>query len=269
MATGKRQPSKQKRTQQNRQQRSALEARKAAASTPAPSGSSSAGRGGGGGGGLLGRLRGAGAPVPARRAAARGDQAVGHRAALTGLIAAGAAAAVTFIVSTPVTTDGDPYTSERVVAEWADSALLAAQETGATEPDAVLAQFPDEDAGEEWMPQRDKERLAVAAFPASAAMVLPLVGAYYAFRAVQQRRGSKIVNRAMYATLFGAVLTFGLLTFFLPTVIAVGIAGFQVRKAETQAAMAEAAAAGGDDDDVIEAEVVDDGDAEPDDDAER
>jgi hypothetical protein len=54
-------------------------------------------------------------------------------------------------------------------------------------------------------------------------------------------------------------------------VIAVGVAGFQVRKAETTAAMAEAAAAAGDDDgedEIIEAEVVDEVDA-GDDDAER
>ena len=71
-------------------------------------------------------------------------------------------------------------------------------------------------------------------FPASLAMVLPVIGAYLAFRAVQQRRGAKIVNRAMYATLFGAVHhRSALLQFFLPTVIAVGVAGFQVRKAES------------------------------------
>ena len=41
------------------------------------------------------------------------------------------------------------------------------------------------------------------------------------------------MNRALYATLFGAVLTQGLLLLFLPVVLAVGVAMFQVRKAET------------------------------------
>jgi hypothetical protein len=274
MASGKQQPSKQKRTNQNRQQRSALEARKAAASRTSTSASSSGGARAGGGS-LLGRLRGAFAAPAAPRASGggtggggtaassaaaepsgdpltRNGQPVGYRAAMTGLIAAFAAVAISFVVSTPVTDDGDPYDSERVVAEWADTALQAAQETDATEPDAVI-----DEIGEEWMPNRESEQLAIAAFPASLAMALPVIGAWFAWRAVQQRRGSKIVNRAMYATLFGAVLTFGLLTFFLPTVIAVGVAGFQVRKAETSAAMA-AAPQPADDDDVIEAEVVDD-----------
>jgi hypothetical protein len=271
MASGKRQPSKQKRTSQNRQQRSALQARKAAASTPrsgsaSGSGGSSGSRGAGGG--LLGRLRGAVAPsaprptassggtgrgAARRPAGSRGEQPIGYRAALTGLIGAAAAVAVSFIVSTPVTVDGDPYDAERVVSEWSVTALKAAVDA----PDADADQIQDDI--DVWMPDRESEKLAIAAFPASLAMVLPVIGAYVAFRAVQQRRGSKVVNRAMYATLFGAVLTFGLLTFFLPTVIAVGVAGFQVRKAEAQAAMAEAAAAQGDDDgDVIEAEVVDD-----------
>jgi len=268
MASGKRQPSKQKRTSQNRQQRSALQARKAAASSPPSRSSGRPGSSGGGGRSLLGRLRGAvapSAPRPAtssgaagsgrgaarRPAGSRGDQPVGYRAALTGLIGAAAAVAVSFIVSTPVTVDGDPYNAERVVSEWSLTALDEAIDS----PDADADQLQDDI--DVWMPDRESERLAIAAFPASLAMALPVIGAYVAFRAVQQRRGSKVVNRAMYATLFGAVLTFGLLTFFLPTVIAVGVAGFQVRKAEAQAAMAEAAAAQGEDDgDVIEAEVV-------------
>jgi hypothetical protein len=282
MASGKQQPSKQKRTNQNRQQRSALEARKAAASKPSTgSTSSSAPRASGG---LLGRLRGtatprAATPRPATPRPAsplggmlanRSEQPVGYRAALTGLIAAVAAVGVSFVLSTPVTQDGDPYTRERVVAEWADTALRAAQATDAAQPEAVVDEI-EKRTDDPWMPNRDSEQLAIAAFPASLAMVLPVIAAWFAFRAVQQRRGSRVVNRAMYATLFGAVLTFGLLTFFLPTVIAVGVAGFQVRKAETTAAMAEAAAAAGDDDgedEIIEAEVVDEVDA-GDDDAER
>ena len=280
MASGKQQPSKQKRTNQNRQQRSALEARKAAASKASTGSTSSTAPRAGSTGGLLGRLRGAAAPRPATPRPAgprpasplggmlanRSDQPVGYRAALTGLIAAVAAVGVSFILSTPVTQDGDPYTRERVVAEWADTALRAAQATDAAEPEAVVDEI-EKGTDDPWMPNRDSERLALAAFPASLAMVLPVVAAYFAFRAVQQQRGSRVVNRAMYATLFGAVLTFGLLTFFLPTVIAVGVAGFQVRKAETTAAMAEA--------EIIEAEVVDeaadadDADTDTDDDAER
>ena len=84
---------------------------------------------------------------------------------------------------------------------------------------------------------------------------------------MQQRRRAKIVNRAMYATLLGAFISLPLLQFFLPTVIAGWVAGFQVRKAERNellAAQAEPAQAeAGDTDgevieaDVVEAEVVD------------
>jgi hypothetical protein len=83
--------------------------------------------------------------------------------------------------------------------------------------------------------------------------VLPLGGAALAFRSVRRRSPSKIVNRALYATLFGAVLTQGLMLLFLPVVVGVGVAMFQVRKAEVAAA-ADSGAAGG----VIDVDEVDD-----------
>lgn len=266
MANGKRQPAKQKRTNQNRQQRAALQARKEAATVAA----SSSGGSGSGGGGLLSRLFGGGGgggairtPRPAagaRPVPSRGTAPVGYRAAMVGLIGAVAAVAMSFILSTPVTEDGDTYTLERVVAEWADTARRTAAEAPEADGDEVV-----DEIGTQWMPNRDEDRLALAAWPASLSMILPVVGAYFAFRAVQRGAGSRVVNRAMYATLFGAILTFGLLTFFLPTVIAVGVAGFQVRRAEVAAALAaqEAEGGGDGDGDVIEAEVVEDSAEEP------
>jgi hypothetical protein len=100
----------------------------------------------------------------------------------------------------------------------------------------------------------------IAYLPLSLAAILPVIAAYLLFRSVQQRRGAKVVNRAMYATLLGAFISLPLLQFFLPTVIAGWVAGFQVRKAERNellAAQAQAEAeAGGSDGDVIEADVV-------------
>jgi hypothetical protein len=268
MSPAKRQPSKQKRTSQNRQQRAALEARKAAATSgPARSG----GGAGGGRASMLGRLFGGRGSAPRAAAAAPGGgdprapsggptaigggQPVGYRAALAGVLAAVAAMVLTILQTTPVNADGDLYTPERVVAEWAGSALDVAVE----QPEADAAAV--EEAVEEWSPDRGRERLVQALWPASLAMLLPLGAALLAFRAVQQRRSSRVVNRAMYATLFGALLTFNLFIFFLPAVVAVSIAGFQVRKAEAQAAaVATAADAGPTPEDVIDAEVVEDDD---------
>lgn len=266
MSPAKRQPSKQKRTAQNRQQRAALEARKAAAGASRAQGSSSGGGGGrpsffsrllgGGGGGGARNARvaagGAGGAARGRPAPGPGDPPIGYRAALAGVIAAAAAIVLTVLQTTPVNADGDLYTPERLVAEWSDSALDVALDQPTADAEAI------EEAVDDWSPGRSKERLVQALWPASIAMVLPLAAAALAFRAVQQRRSSRIVNRAMYATLFGALLTFNLFIFFLPAVVAVSIAGFQVRKAEAQAAALAAQEAGGAPDDVIDAEVVDD-----------
>jgi hypothetical protein len=262
MSPAKRQPSKQKRTAQNRQQRAALEARKAAATSTSSGGGSSSG--GGGRSSLLGRLFGGGAgggtrPATARAAAPRpagglgaprGDQPIGFRAALAGLLAALAAIVLTVLQTTPVNAEGDLYTPEKLVAEWSDSAL----DVALAEPEADAAAVAD--GVDTWTPGRGSERLIQALWPASLAMVLPLAAAALAFRAVRQRQSSRTVNRAMYATLFGALLTFNLFIFFLPTVVAISIAGFQVRKAEATAAALAAAEAGGAD--VIDADVVED-----------
>lgn len=267
MASGKRQPSKQKRTNQNRQERAARQARTTNASgAPArPAASSAAGRSGGGS--LLGRLRGAAATPPAsaakRPAAGSGRLAsspladpslrpVGYRAALTGLLAAVAAVVVTIFLHTPVDAQGELYTKPAIAADWAATALHEAQE----QPDADAAEVVT--AIDDWMPGRGSERLFVGYFPASLLVLLPVLGAFLCFRAVSQRKSAKVVTRTMYATLLGAFLTLSLLQFFLPTVIAVSVAGFQVRKREVEAARA-AAAEGGDgviEADVIEADVV-------------
>jgi hypothetical protein len=256
MASGKRQPSKQKRTQQNRQQRAARQAR----ATNASSSGSSGPRSGSSkpAGSLLGRLRGAGASTPAPRRATSpladpSAQPVGYRAALTGLLAAVAAVVATFLISTSVDGQGDVYTEKSaIVADWAETALQAADDA----PDATAAEVVS--SIDDWMPERSSERYFIALLPFSFATLLPVIGAYLCFRAVKQRRGAKVVTRTMYATLLGAFLSLSLVQFFLPAVIAVSVAGFQVRKAEIAAARAAAAdGEGPGDDEVIEAEVVD------------
>jgi hypothetical protein len=111
----------------------------------------------------------------------------------------------------------------------------------------------------EWATGRSTERLIQAFWPFSAAVVLPLLGAYLTFQSVRRRRSARMVTRSMYATLLGAFITMSLFIFFLPAVIAVTIASYQVRKAENLAlAEARADEAGdGPDSDVIEADVID------------
>lgn len=248
------QPSKQKRAAQNRNQRAALAARAANANTmpqsprtgtAASSGSSAAG------GSLLSRLRGGGSnrsgtsttsraagassrtagSSRARGASLRPDQPPGYRAALSAVLAAVAALMLcTVALRYPVDASGKVYNSETLVADWSVTALRAAADQPAATPAKIAASIDD------WAPGRSKDTVAKALWPFSLALVLPLVGAGLGFSAVRKRSSSKVVNRALYATLFGAVLTQGLLMLFLPVVIAMGVAMFQVRKAETIAA---------------------------------
>lgn len=233
------QPSKQKRAAQNRAQRAAREARKAAANAPAGARGSTGGRTGGSGGGLLSRLRGGGAggratasPTSAARpslAEARALQPPGYRAALSAVFAAVAAIILcSFVLRYPVDGQGDLYTSETLVADWVATALDAAQSDPGLDAPALT------DSIGEWTPDRADKTVAAALWPWSIAIVLPLIGAGITYWAVRRRSSSKVLNRALYATLFGAVLTQGLLLLFIPVVLAVGVAMFQVRKAEAQ-----------------------------------
>ena len=256
----KRQPSKQKRAAQNRSERNARVARAANANAVATTGPAAAPSGGAS---LLSRLRGggsagarptssggAGSRPPMREA--RSMQPPGYRAALSAVFAAVAAILLcSFALRYPVDSEGTLYTSEKLVADWS----MTAADAVAEQPDASAAEISE--SIDEWAPGRTKEPVVMALWPFSAAVVLPLVGAGIAFHAVRKRSSSKVMNRALYATLFGAVLTQGLLLLFLPVVLAVGVAMFQVRKAEAVAA-ASAAPAGG----VIDVDEVDDGDAD-------
>lgn len=262
------QPSKQKRAAQNRNQRAARVARAANANaaprTVTPASTTTAGSGGGS---LLSRLRGGSmggrstspsastptSPRPARVGATRAaggalrpQQPPGYRAALSAVLAAAAAAMLCSVaLRYPVDAQGNVYTPETVTADWSLTALRATID----QPDATPATVVD--SIDVWMPDRTKATVAKALWPYSLAIALPLIGSGLGFHAVRKRSSSKIVNRALYATLFGAVLTQGLLMLFLPAVIAMGLAMFQVRKAETIAAVSGA-------DGVIEADVIED-----------
>lgn len=254
--SSKRQPSKQRRQTQNQKQRAALQARReAAAREAAAAGAAGApARPAPSGGSMLSRLRGASAQGRAVRTGAAGALPVGHRAALSALIAAIAGAVVgSVLFPVPVGRDGDPLASkEAVVAEWAVSADAAAQD----QPEATASEVAD--AVDDWSPA-GTEPYAVAYFPISMAVVLPVIGAGIGFRAVSRRAGAKVVNRTMYVTLFGTLLTSQLLLVFLPAIISLAVAAFQVRKAEIAAS---AAARADGDDDVIDVASVEADDVE-------
>ena len=247
MAT-KRQPSKQRRQTQNQKQRAALNARREAAAT-AQTPAGKVGAGGppvSSGGSVLSRLRGArttGRAARTGRAASPvtdpskgGGLPVGHRAAMSALFAAIAGAAIgAFFFQVPVDRSGEVIASrEALVAEWVLSARDAAEASPGAEPAEVA------DAVDEWRPGGTKP-YAQAYWPISAAVVLPILGTGLGFRAVSRRSPAKLVNRTMYVTLFGALLSSQLLLVFLPAVISLAVASFQVRKAEVRAQAATAA----------------------------
>jgi hypothetical protein len=184
-------------------------------------------------------------------------QPIGYRAALTALLAAVAAVGASLLFHTAVDGQGDPYTQSAIVAEWGRSALDASVDLPAdAEPAAVVKAVDDH-----WMPHRGSDRIFNIYFPWTLAALLPIGASFLLFRAVRERRGAKTVNRAMYATLLGAVICLPLLQFFFPTLGAAWFAGYQVRRAEMAAA--RSGDAGGDaieanvvDDDVVEADVV-------------
>lgn len=256
----KRQPSKQRRQSQNRQQRAAVQARSEAAAASeglvgdagaVPTGSAQ-------GGSALSRLTGSGASRRSSRSSRSTTTAgspglpPGHRAALTSvMLAAASVLFVLFAFRVPVSrATGEPITTKTDrIAEWSIASLQAAQglDAGATTDD-VRAAVTD------WSPG-GQESYITAFWPMSLALFLPLLGAGLGFRAVSRRGTAKLVNRAMYVTLFGALLTTQLLVFFLPAVIAMAIAAFQVRKAEVAASAAVPDGAPADVIDVDEADV--------------
>jgi hypothetical protein len=262
MAT-KRQPSKQRRQTQNQKQRAALNARReAAASGQAPSGKvgGTTGSANPARGSVLSRLRGASSTGRAARTARTGGGTgtatglpVGHRAAMSALFAAVAAAVVgSLLFKVPVDRSGEAIvTREALVAEWSLSAAEVAQD----DPEATPAEVAD--AVDDWTPS-GSEPYAQAFWPISAGVLLPVLGTGLGFRAVSRRSPAKLVNRTMYVTLFGALLASQLLLIFLPAVISLAVAAFQVRKAEVAAN--QAAAAGDDVVDVEEVEDVDEAD---------
>lgn len=255
--SSKRQPSKQRRQTQNQKQRAALQARREAAAQEAATARSSSPAGSrptSSKGSMLSRLRGASAEGRAARAGGPGALPVGHRAALSALIAAIAGAVVgSVLFPVPVGRDGDVLaTRESVVAEWAVSVDEAVQE----QPEATPAEVAD--AVTDWSPG-GTQPYAQAYFPISMAVILPVIGAGIGFRAVSRRAGAKVVNRTMYVTLFGTLLTSQLLLVFLPAIISLAVAAFQVRKAE----IAAGAVASRADPPVIEVDEVDEVEDQP------
>ena len=131
------------------------------------------------------------------------------------------------------------------MAEWVHTAADAVVADPEATPDEIA------DSIDDWLPAGDKT-YAQAFWPVSLGVLLPVLGTALGFRAVSRRSPAKIVNRTMYVTLFGSLLASQLLLIFLPAVIGLAVAAFQVRKAEVAATRAAL-------DDAVDDE-VDDGD---------
>lgn len=179
---------------------------------------------------------------------------------MSALLAAAAAAVVgSFMIRLPIDRAGEPISTRgALAAEWSLSALAEAEDDPSADAEEVA------DAVSDWTPGGE-EPYAQALWPLSLGVLLPVAGAGLAFRAVSKRAPAKVVNRTMYVTLFGTLLAAQLLILFLPAVVGVAIAAFQVRKAEVAAQVAAAGdAADADpvhDDDVIEVEEAAEDDA--------
>ncbi len=251
--SSKGQPSKQRRQSQNQKQRAALAARREAAARDAQASTTRAAGSGGGRGSVLSRLRTATAPGRGTTTGGTSGTPIGQRAALSAVFAALAAAVVgSFLFQVPVDRGDEPLlTRGATVAEWARSALDEARET----PDATPEEIAD--SVDDWLPG-GSQPYGKAFWPISASVVLPVIGTGLGLRAVSRRSSAKLVNRTMYVTLFGALLASQLMLIFLPAVISLAVAAFQVRKAEVAAARLAADEAGDPDDDVIDVDEVDD-----------
>ena len=207
----KRQPSKQRRQTQNQRQRAALEARRAnaAAAGAVPEGKvgggSARGRAAGGGGSAalpapgLGRPPG-GPSAPARRPAASPSGTGPPSPALLAGVAGGRRGRAA---------DLGPGRRRRRArrrprARWSASGRSARATPSQDDPDATADELVD--AVDDWTPNGE-EPYGKANFPLSLALLLPVVGAGLAFRAVSKRAPAKVVNRTMYVTLFGTLLS--------------------------------------------------------------
>jgi hypothetical protein len=267
--------SKQKRAAQNKASRQALAARRDNAQAPTQAGADGGGSSGGRGrsGGFLGGIfnprppakpaasTGGGSSAGAGKGAARGraaasNQPVGYRAAMSAVFAA-VAAVVLCLVAVPVAVDaaGDLYTREGLATDWSITAAHAVEAS----PDATPAELVK--AIDDWTPGRETKPALIALWPWSAAVVFPVLGTILGFRAVKRRAGSKTLSRFLFLTVLGVLTTTQLAFLFLPSVIALGVAMYQVRKYEAQTAMAVGDPSTGQ---VIEADVADDDPADGD-----
>src|SRR3546814_7789080 len=121
-----------------------------------------------------------------------------------------------FTFQVPVASDGESYTAESLTVDWATSAL----DVAADDPSLTATEVAE--SVEEWTPGRGEDPIAIALWPFSLALALPVIGAGIGFRAVAKRARSKIVSRARFATLFGSLLS-QIPNFFNPAGVALGV----------------------------------------------
>lgn len=226
----KREPGKRGRYAENRARREALAARSANASRPVERSSDSAKSTSANSATKSGAKAGGRSRVANRRAdtwfgrLSGQDGAVGARAVFFALLFSVFSAIATLFIPVQVDDSGERLTQEEV------------EEL--------------EDAGE----TVDEEALYTTLDPTIGLLLaVPVVASGFAARGVRQSNRRRVVMVSMVVSALGVLGTGPL---FVPVVLALGVAHFQIRKAELQEAAA--AAAGDDDRDVIDVDEVDD-----------
>lgn len=254
----KRNPSKQRRATRNRANREALAARRenVVASAANPTRAS-----GGGGNGSTGGARrgaaataGASAPPPSGLMGMLRSRRPGDRAVLLSVLFAIVSVVFLMFVKVDVDDRGD------AIPPSYGGVTILAREAITGEP----------------MPDRTETLLSASGPGILAVMALPVAVTLFAFWGNRRPDRGRMLTFAMFGMLAAVLVTGGLGIYFLPSLIAIGFASFQVRRLEMPARTAERQAprrrrrgtvidaesreADADevvDDDVIEAEVVD------------
>jgi hypothetical protein len=217
----KRQTSKQRRAARNRASRDALTARRTnavtSATSPSTSRASSAGPAGAGSG--TAATAAAGRTGFGGLLGAGGRRRPGDLAVLVALVLAIGAAVVVLFQRVDVDDRGEP-----LPAAFKGVAVLAIEASGRGVPDSSASLIDAYGAG---------ILLPVA---------LPVAVAAFAFWANRRPNRSRALTYTMVAMAVAILFSAGIGTFFLPSLIALGFATYQVRKADMPARVAEKAA---------------------------
>jgi uncharacterized membrane protein YkvA (DUF1232 family) len=221
----KRNDSKQRRAARNRASRDALAARRdnvaSATTSPSSTGGGTGRAGGGGSGGPAAAAAGASAAPPTGLAAILRSRRPGDRAVL--LAVAFSVVSVIFLLFVKVDVDDR---GEAIPPTFGGVTVLA-REAVTGEP----------------VPDKTESLLSASGPGIIAVMALPVLVTLFAFWGNRRPDRGRMLTFAMFGMLAAVLVTGGLGIYFLPSLIAIGFASFQVRRLEMPARTAAERAA--------------------------